>query len=87
MAKQYLVVQIQCQSKILKKWYGASLPEETMLIDIYYEFASGTLGILVIIIIIFCLICVRNCFSCALFHGNFFRVAYTSQFQCRDILT
>ena len=55
MAKQFLVVQIQCQSKILKKWYGASLPEETMLIDIYCEFASGTL---VIIIIIFCLICV-----------------------------
>ena len=31
-----------------------------MLIDIYYEFASGTLGILVIIIIIFCLICVSE---------------------------
>ena len=57
MAKQFLVVQIQCQSKILKKWYGASLPE-AMLIDIYCEFTSGTLGILVRIIIIFCLICV-----------------------------
>ena len=60
MAKQFLVVQIQCQSKILKKWYGASLPEETKLIDIYCEFASGTLGILVRIIIIFCLICVSE---------------------------
>ena len=81
MAKQFLVVQIQCQSKILKKWYGTRLPKEMILIDIYCEFASGTLGILVIIIIIFCLICVRKCFSCALFHGNFFCIAYKSQFQ------
>ena len=85
MAKQFLVVQIQCQSKILKKWYGASLPEETMLIDSYCEFASGTLGIHCDNYYYFLFdFCVRKC---ALFQGNFFCVAYTSQFQCRDFLT
>ena len=42
MAKQFVVLQIKCDPKILKKWYGASLPDETVLLDAYMELATGT---------------------------------------------
>ena len=43
MAKQFIVLQIKSRAKILKKWYGASLLEETVLLAVYNEFAAGYL--------------------------------------------
>ena len=43
MAKQFVVLQIKSRAKILKKWYGVSIIEETLLLDVYNEFASDNL--------------------------------------------
>ena len=46
MAKEFIVVQIKSGLKVLKIWYGASLAEETVLLDVYNAFATGNLIII-----------------------------------------
>ena len=38
---QFFVVQINCDDRVLKKWFGASMPEETPLLEVFADFASG----------------------------------------------
>ena len=39
--KQFVVVQITSGDRCLKKWFGAGLPGDTVLMDVFAEFASG----------------------------------------------
>ena len=40
-SKQFFVVQIRSGDRTLKDWFGGSLEEETQLVDLFAEFASG----------------------------------------------
>ena len=39
----FVVLQIRSVAKVLKKWYGTSIPCKSNFIDIYSQFASGCL--------------------------------------------
>ena len=40
-SKQFFAVQIRNGDRILKDWFGGSLEEETQLVDLFAEYASG----------------------------------------------
>ena len=40
-SKQFFAVQIRSGDRTLKDWFGGSLEEETQLVDLFAEYASG----------------------------------------------
>ena len=40
----FVIVQIRCGTKLLKEWYGTSVPENITFFDLYNEFTSGKYG-------------------------------------------
>ena len=38
-----IVARIRCQARILKAWYGCSVPDNATVSDVYYEYSSGML--------------------------------------------
>ena len=54
MVNKFIVIQIKSGVKVLKNWYGCNIPEESTLMDIYTEFASGKLELQTLLIMNIC---------------------------------
>ena len=39
----FVILQITCSSRVLKPWYGCSIPDSRSLIDVYVDYNSGNL--------------------------------------------
>ena len=39
----FVLILIRCGAKILKGWYGCTVPDEISFVDVYVEYSSGSI--------------------------------------------